>query len=785
MSMGLRVALVPEANRGAPATLSHVDELRARGHEVIAVLPARDDSLRAALAERRVLVVDSPFDFRFRPARAVPGLVRFRRLLRELAPDVLHYRFRAAAVGTRLAGVRLGVPCVHQVAAPPRLESPLFRAVEGRLARLDTVTIAPSEFTARCYRSSGRTGAQTPVIPAGVDLGHFRPLHPGVRTRVRDSLGIGPGEFVAIMVARVHEYQRFGHPGHGIKGHDVLLDAWRGFHAECPGSRLVLLGGGCGDGGERHRRELIDRFRTEDPGSGVSWIDTVDDVRPYYAAADVSVFPARLDHHGAAREACAMGVPTIVSDAGALPSTVEPRSGWIFRSGDSAALACALRAADAEHRRGELAARGEHARRLAVRCFDESRTAAAVADVIERVAKRVPTVPDLGPRVISMFTESHFGRRPDGRWTALDPTTWGRKWDRFALDGNQVRVIGRADQRMIAESAPVPGGITVLPLPWYTGAAGLVRRFPSLVRAVARAVVDADTIVLRVPGVVASIAAYLCVLLRRAYAVEVVGDPADVLRAGVCGALGRRLAPVAEAQQRWLVRRAAASLYVTHQTLQRRYPRRPGTPTVGMSNVLLRPGTLATHGRTWQPAPFRIVAMGSQENHYKGHDVLLRALRELVDDGLDATATIVGGGRLHGELIELAHSLGLAARVVFTGVVDDRACTRELLDSASVFALPSRAEGMPRALIEAMARALPAVGSRVGGVPELLPPSCLVPVDDQHALARAIGELLTDQRAWEEQSRANLKIAQTFEQSLLEHRFSAWLDQLPPARHGP
>jgi glycosyltransferase involved in cell wall biosynthesis len=280
-----------------------------------------------------------------------------------------------------------------------------------------------------------------------------------------------------------------------------------------------------------------------------------------------------------------------------------------------------------------------------------------------------------------------------------------------------------------------------------------------------------------------SIAAVACRLLRREYAVEVIGDPADVLRAGVLGSRGRRLAPLAESHMRWLVRRAAASLYVTNSTLQRRYPRRPGTPSIGLSNVLLRPGSLVAQSRAWQPGPFRVITIGSQESHYKGHDVLLRAVRTLIDSGLDLTATIIGGGRVHGELIELAHAMGLADRVRFTGVLDDRAAIRRLLDSASLFALPSRTEGMPRALIEAMARALPAVGSRVGGIPELLPPSCLVPVDDHQALAAAMTRLLTDRRAWEEQSRDSLKIAQTFEQSLLEGKFSAWLGQVPPARH--
>jgi phosphatidylinositol alpha-1,6-mannosyltransferase len=71
---------------------------------------------------------------------------------------------------------------------------------------------------------------------------------------------------------------------------------------------------------------------------------------------------------------------------------------------------------------------------------------------------------------------------------------------------------------------------------------------------------------------------------------------------------------------RWLVRSAAASMFVTSRWLQHRYPPRRGTPSVGVSLGRLAPAAFVPRGRVWTPAPFRIVTIGSQENHYKGHD---------------------------------------------------------------------------------------------------------------------------------------------------------------------
>jgi phosphatidylinositol alpha-1,6-mannosyltransferase len=153
----------------------------------------------------------------------------------------------------------------------------------------------------------------------------------------------------------------------------------------------------------------------------------------------------------------------------------------------------------------------------------------------------------------------------------------------------------------------------------------------------------------------------------------------------------------------------------------------------------------------------------------------------MLDSGLDVTATIVGDGREHAGLVALCRSAELTARVDFPGTVADRKVRLSLLDSAALFALPSRTEGVPRALIEAMARALPAVGTDIGGIPELLHSSCLVPAGDPRTLALTMSLLLVNQRIWEEQSQRNLETARTYEQARLDTNFSTWLAQVPSA----
>ena len=781
----LRVLLILKTSEGGLWILPHIDELQRRGHHVLVMLPAPPGRLRIALDLRGVTVVTSPFDFRYRPTLAtVAGLMRLRSIFRWLAPDVLHYHLYSSALAARLASVGLGIPRVYMVAGPLYLESPPIRTAERLLARLDTVTIGGSDYTSRMYRELGRPTERTPAIPYGFDTQFFQPLGWSARTRARTALGVGTADFVVIMVALVYAPKRAVHAGRGIKGHDLLLTAWAEFHAGHPASHLVLVGSGFDKDGEAYRRELVGRFHLDDPAAstGVTWIGTTDDVRSYYSAADVSVSPSLSENHGAAVEAGAMGLPSIVSDAGALPETVEPRSGWVVPRGDPQALLAALERAHDEHLGGLLAQRGMCARRFVLRHFGGSNQAGRVADTLEEAAGRAPHGSAV-PRVFSLFTEARFAAA-DGGWSPVDPENGAAAWERYSRSGDRLRLVGRVRQETKPERYLAANGIELSCLPYYVGVRGLLRNLLPLTRSVIRAVADAEVVLLRLPGAVGSIAAVVCRLLRRRYAVEVVGDPFDVLRSGALGLSGRFLARPAGACLRWVVRGATASKFVTRKALQLRYPPRPGTPALAMSNVRLGPGTLVGTARTWRPGPFEIVAIGSQETHYKGHDVLLRALRRLLDDGVDVTATVLGDGRLHAELVALCRSEKLAAHVRFRGTISDRAEILTLLDAAALFVMPSRTEGLPRALVEAMGRAVPAIGSAVGGIPELLDKSCLVPAGDHLALAAAMGRVLGDRVAWEEQSRRNLEMARTYEQSLLDTKLTTWLSQVPSARPG-
>src|SRR6185437_16106175 len=135
------------------------------------------------------------------------------------------------------------------------------------------------------------------------------------------------------------------------------------------------------------------------------------------------------------------------------------------------------------------------------------------------------------------------------------------------------------------------------------------------------------------------------------------------------------------------------------------------------------------------PRPFRLITVGGLDQPYKGVDLLIRAVSECVADGWDLELSIVGGGRYLEPLKREALARGISNRTTFHGAIGAGRPIRDQLDRGDLFVLFSKTEGLPRAMIEAMGRALPCIGSDVGGIPELIEPDCIVRRGDASGLA--------------------------------------------------
>lgn len=203
---------------------------------------------------------------------------------------------------------------------------------------------------------------------------------------------------------------------------------------------------------------------------------------------------------------------------------------------------------------------------------------------------------------------------------------------------------------------------------------------------------------------------------------------------------------------RWLARRTDAILAVS-ETVRQDILRWDGVPAekvrllpngIDLDPFLAPADREAARRALALPPGLPVIGTVGRLEVQKAQDVLLRAVAVLRRAGTDAVLLLVGDGREREPLQALATSLGLRQRVRFLGTRRDLPLLYAAMD---VFALPSRWEGMPLALIEAMAAAIPVVATPVGGVPSVVEDGAtghLVPAEDVEALAAALAGALRD-----------------------------------------
>jgi phosphatidyl-myo-inositol dimannoside synthase len=339
-------------------------------------------------------------------------------------------------------------------------------------------------------------------------------------------------------------------------------------------------------------------------------------------------------------------------------------------------------------------------------------------------------------------------------------------WEAYGGAGGPVRIVARVDSGAlppgvrIDELPTASPQVTCYAVPYYEGVTGLLKAGPAALRRLMRLSGTPATFVIRMPSAIGSMLAILLICRRRRYAVEVIGDAeAAAVHSGRLP-----LSTVSSILARWLQRvivRSASVVSHVSGVLAERYPPAQGTPTLRYSSIRLHESDFAaTPLSTERANGKRILFVGSLEAKYKGLGTLLEAVPTIAAAHRDLQVTVVGDGRLRP--VYEARCSELALPVKFVGAVPTPQAVQQHMDAATVLVLPSFTEGMPRVLIEALARGLPAIASRVGGTAELLPEDALFDAGDADALSERVISLLASPARLEERSRAGLEVARRF-----------------------
>lgn len=317
-----------------------------------------------------------------------------------------------------------------------------------------------------------------------------------------------------------------------------------------------------------------------------------------------------------------------------------------------------------------------------------------------------------------------------------------------------------------------------VPVPDLMSPSGRILNHLSAMQVIDREVREADLLVARIPSLTARLAVKRARALKKPCIIECVACNWDALWNHHWKA--KLSAPWYFLAQKMVLRNSTHVIYVTDDFLQRRYPAKG--ESIAISNVDIAapdPAVLQRrlqHIASHNPAerPFRIVTVANVGVPYKGQRDIISVLKSLSERGVEAEYHLVGGGD-RTSLHALARRLGVEARVIFHGALE-HSRVFDVLDQMDIYIQPSRQEGLPRAMIEAMSRGLPCAGAQTGGIPELIPAERIFRPGDFHQLTKILLKF-SDKTTLDADARQNFENAKHYESKYLDARRAAFYEE--------
>ena len=190
--------------------------------------------------------------------------------------------------------------------------------------------------------------------------------------------------------------------------------------------------------------------------------------------------------------------------------------------------------------------------------------------------------------------------------------------------------------------------------------------------------------------------------------------------------------------------RSDYAIYVTQRYLQSKYPTKGQATAVSDAvirnydeeNLKRRISSIKAKSELKQ---LNLMSIGAVDVRYKGHEEVIKAMPQLLNEGYDINYYLVGAGSDE-YLKTVARQNGVETRVHFTGGLPHERIF-SLFDTMDIYIQPSRTEGLPRAVVEAMSCAVPVICSNIGGMPELVDEDCIFTSGDVDGLAERIMNL--------------------------------------------
>ena len=325
---------------------------------------------------------------------------------------------------------------------------------------------------------------------------------------------------------------------------------------------------------------------------------------------------------------------------------------------------------------------------------------------------------------------------------------------------------------------PVDSRVKVIEIPFFQGPMEFVKEYLKIKNAIkSLSNTDISLAIIRLPSNTGFVVCETIKQMGIPYAVEIVANPYDLVKTyrSVVSKVSMRIWHNKLIKN---INHAIGVAYVTKKSLQQRYPLHNGQLTASYSSADI-PDSFFCGQRNYTKRNEYIISHVASivKNNAKGNKEVVDVAVRLREKGISVKLIFVGKGPFMEWIATYAEQNDFRDKVEFAGEVNQQKLL-EILNMSDLMLFPSKSEGLPRVIIEAMATGLPCVASNVGGIPELLPANDIYAPTDVEGMASRVHQILKKSDVYEKESELMVINSAEYKKDILQAKRIAFYKSL-------
>lgn len=379
--------------------------------------------------------------------------------------------------------------------------------------------------------------------------------------------------------------------------------------------------------------------------------------------------------------------------------------------------------------------------------------------------------------------DAHIFLTPDGKhWCS---SIYGYDfWKRYLYVFDEIKIVARMKSVPEVKNGLLMDGprVEVYGIPFFQGPKQLGKCLISVWKRLKNVDDGCDAALLRIPSVTAQLT-YKRLKTGIPIAAEVVTDLTNSCEKGKATRLINSLLSY---DVKKICSKVNGVSYVTEKTMQSHYPSKARLKGESDDYFESHYSTITLQDEAFKGCRkyskkdgiIAVLSNVSMNSDRKGEKVLISSVKAARDKGVNLSAVLIGDGTKRVEFQSHAKELGVSEYVHFTGLLASTDEVRKILEQCDIYVLPSKSEGLPRGILEAMAIGMPVLSTPVGGIPELIDKKYLFEPDDVNGIADELCRLAGNPEELEQMSSDNFKRSLEYKNSILQIRRNEFYKKL-------